>query len=146
VGVLREDTNGPEGAPRLNDLGSLAALMSRSGLAVDLDVDLTPHHQSVLPAGLEPALYRLVQESLTNVIRHSHADRAEVRVRADDDRALRVTVLDRGPWREDPRPGSGHGIAGMRERLGALGGTVTAGRHADGFRVEAVVPLEGCAV
>jgi signal transduction histidine kinase len=146
VGVLREDPGGPVGAPRLEDLDALTELMSRSGLTVDLDVDLAPHHRSGLPTGLESALFRLVQESLTNVVRHSLADRAEVRVRADGDAAVRVSVVDRGPRRDDPRPGSGHGIAGMRERLAALGGTVTAGFHADGFRVEAVVPLEGCAV
>ncbi|MGZ8736863.1 MAG: sensor histidine kinase [Nocardioides sp.] len=146
VGVLREDLDGPEGAPRLDDLDGLTELMSRSGLAVDLSVDLAPHHRGSLPTGLESALYRLVQESLTNVVRHSLADRAEVRVRADGDAAVTVTVVDLGPRRDDPRPGSGHGIPGMRERLAVLGGTVTAGCHADGFRVEAVVPLEGCAV
>jgi signal transduction histidine kinase len=142
VGVLREDPEAPVTTPRLDDLHGLAGLMSRSGLRVDLDVDVPARTRASLPPGMEPALYRVVQECLTNVVRHSEADRAEVSVRSDP-RAVRVVVRDQGPPRPDPRPGSGHGIAGMRERLTELGGQVMAGRHADGYLVEAVVPIPG---
>ncbi len=76
------------------------------------------------------------------MVRHSHADRATVSVRSDA-AALHLRVEDDGPLRTEPRPGSGHGIAGMRERATSLGGTMTAGRRADGYLVEAVLPLQG---
>lgn len=142
VGVLREDVDVPLAAPSLEDLGALAELMSRSGLAVDLRLDVPAPTRAHLPTELGAALYRLVQESLTNVVRHSHADRATVSVRSDA-AALHLRVEDDGPFRTEPRPGSGHGISGMRERATSLGGTVTAGRRADGYLVEAVLPLQG---
>lgn len=142
VGVLREDAHGQVAAPSLEDLESLAELMSRSGLAVDLRLDVPARTRAHLPAEVGAALYRLVQESLTNVVRHSHADRATVSVRTDP-AALHLRVEDEGPVRTDPRPGSGHGIPGMCERATSLGGTVTAGRRADRYVVEAVLPLAG---
>lgn len=142
VGVLREDPEAPVTTPRLDDLHALAGLMSRSGLRVELDVDVPDRTRESLPAELEPALYRVVQECLTNVVRHSQATRAQVCVHGAPGR-VRVTVRDEGPRRAEPRPGSGHGIAGMRERLAELGGALTAGRHAEGYLVEAVVPIPG---
>ncbi|MEV5691605.1 sensor histidine kinase [Micromonospora globbae] len=97
-------------------------------------------HRRVLPAAVELAGYRIVQESLTNVVRHAEADRATVRLAYGDD-ALRVTVSDdgRGPATGD---GAGRGLVGMRERAAAVGGTFAAGAGADGgFEVRAVLPV-----
>jgi signal transduction histidine kinase len=145
VDVLRDDggETGPDvtGAG-LDELPALAGLMSRSGLDVRLDLDLPAGLRPALAPGAEPAVYRLVQESLTNVVRHSHAARVDVTVRAGDGQ-LRVRVHDHGPRRDHPRPGSGHGIAGMRERVTALGGVLDAAPHGDGYLVEALVPLGG---
>jgi signal transduction histidine kinase len=138
VTVLRDDEAVDLPAPRLDGLTHLAALMSGSGLDVDLVVEL-PESDTV-PGEQQAAIYRVVQESLTNVLRHSHADRVRVHVTGDG-QCLRCIVSDPGPRREEPRPGSGHGLSGMQERLEALGGQVSAGRDGDGFRVEVVLPL-----
>ena len=142
IEVLRDDVDLAVPPPRLVELRVLADLMSRSGLHVELAVDAPPDDVAVWPPGLEAAFYRVVQESLTNVLRHSHADRAHVALRrtADD---VRCSVRDDGPRRAEPRPGSGHGILGMQERLAEFGGTVTTSADGTGFGVEAVVPLAG---
>lgn len=142
VEVLREDSGVPAATPRLDDLEALSDLMSRSGLQVDLRLDVPARTRSQLPAELGPTVYRLVQESLTNVIRHSAAAKASVQVR-NDPHGLHVRIVDDGPVRTMRRPGSGHGISGMRERVMALGGTVTAQPHGDGYLVEASLPLIG---
>ena len=92
-----------------------------------------------LPTQVGAAAYRIVQESLTNVLRHAGTDAASVVVRASDT-ALEVEVIDRGSG--GPPGADGSGISGMRERAVALGGTLDAGPVADGgFRVRAVLPL-----
>ena len=85
------------------------------------------------------AAYRIVQESLTNVLRHADAEQASVTVRSADGELV-VSVTDRGQGGHPA--GDGTGIRGMRERTAALGGTFEAGPTADGFRVEARLPLE----
>ncbi|MFO7279194.1 MAG: histidine kinase [Thermoanaerobacterales bacterium] len=97
-----------------------------------------------LPAGVEAAAFRIVQESLTNVVRHARATRVRVRVRRTDDE-LEVQVDDdgQGPPGGDGRA-AGRGITGMAERAHALGGTLEAGpRPGRGFRVRARLPLGG---
>jgi len=98
-----------------------------------------------LPAGVEAAAFRIVQESLTNVVRHARATRVRVRVRRTDDE-LEVQVDDDGqgpPGGGDGRA-AGRGITGMAERAHALGGTLEAGpRPGRGFRVRARLPLGG---
>jgi signal transduction histidine kinase len=100
-----------------------------------------------LPAGVDLAAFRIAQEALTNVVRHAQATRVTVRVRRTDDE-LEVQVDDDG--RGVPRGtrgdegDAGRGIAGMRERALALGGTLEAGpRPGRGFRVRARFPLRG---
>ncbi|MCM6771883.1 histidine kinase [Nocardia sp. CDC159] len=97
-----------------------------------------------LPSGLQTTVYRIIQESLTNVIKHAGRCEASVTVRRDS-RHLRVTVSNRGNDTAAPPSadglGCGHGLLGMRERARLYGGTVTAGPRADGgYAVELIVP------
>ncbi|MPZ74888.1 MAG: sensor histidine kinase, partial [Nitriliruptorales bacterium] len=93
-----------------------------------------------LPDPVEAALYRVVQESLTNVMRHSERKEATVRVTYHDDRVV-VTVSNPAPG--GPAAGEGLGIAGMRKRVTALGGHFSVGPTPDGrFEVRAAIPTE----
>jgi signal transduction histidine kinase len=137
LGAARED--GP--APEENGLGDLAALVDRacaSGLPVELRLDDT----TGVPADLGGVAYRVVRESLTNVMRHAGRTTAEVTVGATDGHLV-VAVADRG-HRSPPAAGRGHGIPGMRDRVEAAGGSFTAGpRDGGGFEVTARIPLPG---
>jgi signal transduction histidine kinase len=132
------ETDG-EPQPGVAQLDDLAASLRATGLRVDLRRDTTD-----LPAAVDLSAYRIVQESLTNTLRHSHATRAQVSVHAGDG-SVRVEIRDDGPPRAAGRvDGSGRrGIVGMRERARLLGGTLDAGPLPDGgFRVRAELPLE----
>jgi signal transduction histidine kinase len=95
-----------------------------------------------LPAAVDAAAYRIVQESLTNVARHASPATATVRVDYQPD-AMVLEIADTGAGQAPARP-AGSGIAGMRERAAAVGGTLQAGPGADGgFLVRASLPLEG---
>jgi signal transduction histidine kinase len=141
--ILREEGERAPRSPtstlaRLDDLVSQAAA---AGLEVraETDGDVRP-----LPFGVDVAAFRIVQEALTNVTRHARGATATVRVSYGDE-ALTVEVDDdgRGP-RTDGSEGTGKGIVGMRERVGALGGELQAGpRPEGGFRVRAKLPLSG---
>ena len=145
VGILRVD----EGANRqpLPSLERLPALVDEArgaGLAVQLDVEGRPVQ---LPAGLELAAYRLVQEALTNVRKHAPGSRAKVLLRYEPDR-LRIEITNEAEAPDTARgpivtsTGSGHGLIGMRERVQLYDGRMQAGPvTGGGFRVEAVLPL-----
>ncbi|MEU2348422.1 sensor histidine kinase [Modestobacter sp. NPDC049651] len=142
LGVLR-DGGGEEYAPQpdVAAIGQLVADVQASGLDVDLIVEGSPQP---MPAGPQLAAYRIVQESLTNVLKHAGpASRAWVRLawRAD---ALEVAVLDDGRGASAAiaeSDGKGQGLHGMRERAQLHGGRLTAGpRHGGGFSVSAVLP------
>jgi signal transduction histidine kinase len=125
--------------PGLDRLDDLAAQVRAAGLAVVVTVDGPP---APLPAGIDLSAYRIVQEALTNTLRHAHARSVEVTVRHRPD-AVEIDVLDDG--RAPPRAtdGPGYGIIGMRERATVLGGTLEAGSTAHGgFRVRAHLPLD----
>jgi signal transduction histidine kinase len=94
-------------------------------------------------AGIDLAAYRVVQEALTNALKHG-GGHTEVTLRYDDDQ-LAVTVSDRGDGAPGPRvEGGGHGLVGMRERVRVIGGEVQAGpRSGGGFEVHARLPLQG---
>lgn len=131
--LLRHGDAAPRSpAPRLTDLPALIDVVRSSGLDVRLDLAETPP----LPAAVELAAYRIVQEALTNVTRHAAARHATVSVGYDGGVTVEVT--------DDGVGGAavpGNGIAGMRERATALGGTVTAEPLPDsGFRVVAHLP------
>ncbi|BCB87593.1 two-component sensor histidine kinase [Phytohabitans suffuscus] len=122
------------GLARLDDL---VARMSETGVPVKVEVSGEPPD---LPAAVDLAAYRVVQESLTNVLRHAGAATATVRL-AYLPREVSVEVVDTGRGAAGP-PGGGHGLVGMRERIAALGGDFTAGpAEGGGFRVYARVPL-----
>jgi signal transduction histidine kinase len=125
-------------APTLAGLPALVARTRTAGLAIELSTTGAPRP---LPAGVELTAYRVVQEALTNVVRHAGATR--VRVRLDYRPAcLTVTVTDDG--RGAPSPAvPGHGIVGMRERVALYGGEFTAGPAPRGYRVTATLPAEG---
>lgn len=137
--VLRQSG---ERAPRTPTTGldRLDALVERTrsaGLAVDLTVDGA---QRPLPAGVDLAAFRIVQEALTNVIRHAQAGHVTVRVGyRPEELAVEVDDDGIGPAGAD---GAGNGIVGMRERASALGGDLSAGpRPGGGFRVHARLPF-----
>jgi signal transduction histidine kinase len=138
LGFLRADEAPLKPAPGLDRLVDLADPARTAGIHVDFEVD----QDLALPAAMASAVYRIVQESLTNVVRHSGASRVAVRVTGASD-AVTVVVEDDGRAAVSRAPGHGGGIVGMRERAELFGGTFTGGPlPAGGFRVEAVLPRE----
>jgi signal transduction histidine kinase len=141
VTVLREPTEGTDLTPQpgLATLPELVERARRTGLEVELTVQ---GEDRPLPVGLDLAAYRIIQEALTNVRRHSRATRARVRL-ALDRRHLCIEVDDDGPSRPpDHGGGTGHGLIGMRERAALYGGRIEAGPCGTGYGVRAVLPLE----
>ncbi|MBI5231233.1 MAG: sensor histidine kinase [Coriobacteriales bacterium] len=140
LGVLRgtdEDAEfGP--APRLDAIETLASAVGDAGLEVVVDADFDELDD--IPTVVQTSAYRIVQESLTNVVRHAGATKAAVRLAASND-SLAIDVVDDGRGVEEPL-GEGHGIGGMRERVHTLGGTFSAGPEpGGGFGVHATIPL-----
>jgi signal transduction histidine kinase len=142
--ALRSDDG--EGAPRrpaeaaLTDLDDLIAGVKGAGLPVELDMAAAPE---AIPAAVGHAGYRIVQEGLTNVLRHSTAAHASVRI-GQQDGVLLVEVVDDGQGSPVAGTGDGHGLLGMRERAAALGGSCEAGRvPGGGWRVRARIPIRG---
>jgi signal transduction histidine kinase len=124
--------------PRLSEVPALVARVRTSGLPVDLVVEGTPGR---LPPGAELAAYRIVQEALTNTLKHAGPGAsASVRL-CHADNALQIDVLDDGRGASTPDDGGGQGLHGMRERVAVYGGSVSAGpRSGGGFHVRAVLP------
>jgi signal transduction histidine kinase len=126
--------------PGPDRLGALAdAFREQTGVATDLVLDGEPRE---LPSDARLAVYRTAQEALTNVRRHAHAARVDLRLRYADD-GIRLTVQDHGEGRVNghaSEAGLGYGLTGMRERAELLGGRLAAAPTADGFRVELFLP------
>jgi signal transduction histidine kinase len=145
LGVLRQDSESQASlapVPGLADLDGLLGEVAKAGLAVRLRVEGTP---SQLPAGVDLSAYRIVQEALTNVVKHAGPARAQVVV-GYGDQEVRVEVTDDGRGAvtsaSDGRVERGHGLIGMRERVAAFGGDLEVGpRPGGGFRVVARLPL-----
>ena len=143
LGVLREPDDQPALAPQpgIADLTALAADVRAVGLPVRLTIT---GDQRGLPPAVDVSAYRIVQEALTNVLKHAGPAHAEVALECGLD-AVTIDVTDDGAGAAaDPRPYPGHGLAGMRERVGILGGELTAGpRPGAGYAVHARLPLSG---
>ncbi|MER6944209.1 histidine kinase [Nonomuraea sp. NPDC000554] len=130
--------DGLEPQPGLDQLGNLVERVRAAGTPVSLTVSLPP---GPLPTGVELAAYRVVQEALTNTIKHASGAEASV-VIGHDDGWLEIEVTDTGGERAAPsRAGTGHGLIGLRERLALYGGTLDAGpRAGGGYQIRARLP------
>jgi len=140
VGMLREDGEdelSPQ--PGLDDLPHLAAQVREAGLPVELAIE---GDKRPLPVGIELSAYRIVQEALTNALKHAGNATALVHVRYGDD-TLELEIIDDGPGTAAPiATGGGHGLTGMRERVALYGGRIDTGHKASGgFRVRVLLPV-----
>ncbi|MDK1472325.1 sensor histidine kinase [Streptomyces sp. 549] len=151
LGVLRSG-EGPQGGeyvpqPGVEQLADLVDQVRGAGLPVDFRIEGTPRP---LPSGVELTAYRIVQEALTNTRKHGGPDAgATVRLNYGD-RELRLLAEDDGRgsqaelYEEGGVDGQGHGLIGMRERVGMIGGTLRTGpRPGGGFQISAELPLKG---
>jgi signal transduction histidine kinase len=140
LGILRSEDEqlaiGPQ--PGLGSLQSLVEQVRASGLPVELRIEGEPVH---LPAGIDLSAYRIVQEALTNVVKHAGEAAASVVIRYEA-HALELDVVDDGRGRAMSLNGSGHGLIGMRERVALYGGTLKTGtRDSGGYAVRARLPF-----
>ena len=138
LAVLRDDTQQADLAPvpGAGQIARLAETTTASGLAVELSMD---GPVQAMPGVIGTAAYRVVQESLTNVLRHSRATAARVRLVSGPDGSVLLEVGDDGPGRPRATAGTGVGIRGMRERVVSTGGTFQASpTSGGGFLVRAV--------
>jgi signal transduction histidine kinase len=143
LGVLGSTEEGAAMAPqpRLEELHPLIARAREAGLPVTI---ASEGERRPLPAGAEAAVYRVVQEALTNAMKHAPGAPTEVVLRWDEE-SLEVSVTDSGPGGAHAAalPGGGHGIVGMRERVRVYGGELSARpRAGGGFVVRARIPLQ----
>jgi signal transduction histidine kinase len=151
LALLRAPEHGADSRPQpsLAELDELVTGYRDAGLPVRLDVIGEPQP---LPGGVELSVYRIVQEALTNVLKHSHptrvtvtlafrGSRVELEVVDDGTTAERGAAAQRSSNERSAR-GSGHGLVGMRERVAVLGGELETGRRlGGGFRVAARLPV-----
>jgi signal transduction histidine kinase len=140
LGILRSEDEqlaiGPQ--PGLASLESLVEQMRETGQAVELRVEGEPVH---LSAGIDLSAYRIVQEALTNVVKHAGDAAAKVVIRYAP-RALELEIVDDGRGGSAGVNGSGHGLIGMRERVALYGGTLVAGpTNGGGYAVRATLPI-----
>ncbi|WP_307078761.1 sensor histidine kinase [Streptomyces canus] len=137
IGILRDGDHEPSAVPTLDGLTALVDGARANGLDVTLDAC----HHGAVPAPVELAAYRIVQESLTNALKHACPGRVRVSL-AQRDGELTVAVSSPYGDRDGPRaPGSGAGLVGMRERAALLGGTFDAGPDGPHWTVRATLPL-----
>jgi signal transduction histidine kinase len=144
LGLMRSTEDAACGSelPNLSRAEELAERARRAGATVDLD---TEGDLESLPAGLQLTSYRIVQEALTNVLKHARGAATEVAIRRTA-RSLEVEVTDRGGPPATGRARPGHGLVGMRERVALYGGELEAGPlPGGGFSVHARFPLGGLA-
>jgi signal transduction histidine kinase len=140
LGVLRDtdEETGLAPQPGISELGALADTVRATGLPVNLVIDGDP---AALPAAVDVSAYRIVQEALTNVLKHAGSARADVTIGCADE-AVTIEITDDGTEPRQQTRADGHGLAGMRERVAIFGGEFHAGPRAGrGFAVQARLPL-----
>jgi signal transduction histidine kinase len=141
LGVLRsaDDVGVYAPQPGIEQLGDLLEQVRAAGLPVTLTVEGVPRE---MPTGLALAVYRIIQESLTNTRKHGGPDvRASVGLMFTDD-CLVLKISDNGRGAAAPGDGAGHGLVGMRERVNVFGGTLATGAQSNGgYAVEAILPF-----
>ena len=141
LGAMRSDGDNLELAPQpgLDGLDTLADEVSRAGLPVQVHVEGSP---VALPSGVDLSAYRIVQEALTNALKHARASQADVTIRYEP-AELQLEVRDDGVGTAKS-DGLGHGLVGIRERVKIYGGEMTAGAtNGRGFVLSARLPLGG---
>ena len=139
VGMLRGDGDDPLAPqPGLDDLPALVSQVGEAGLPVELRVEGEPR---TLPAGIELSAYRIVQEALTNALKHAGDAHAKVRVHYGPD-SLELEIVDDGKPAPTSAPSGGHGLVGMRERVALYGGRFDARQRTNGgFAVRVLLPI-----
>jgi len=139
LGMLRGDANEPlTPQPGLTDVSILVDQLREAGLPVELHVE---GERRELPVGLELSAYRIVQEALTNALKHAGEARASVDIRYGTD-SLELEIADDGSGATTPVSSGGHGLVGMRERVALYGGHLDAGRRpSGGFAVRVLLPI-----
>jgi signal transduction histidine kinase len=144
LGAMRRDGDELDLAPQpgLESLDALVTQVARAGLAVDLQIEGEPFP---LPRALDLSAYRIVQEGLTNALKHAHAARADVLIRYGAD-ALQIEIRNDGNGAtpdDRERDGQGYGLVGVRERVKLYGGEMTARTLSDGgFLLTTRIPIE----
>ena len=140
LGLMRTDEDGPELAPQpgIDDVPRLVEQLRETGLAVELEMN---GERRALPPGVDLAAYRIVQEALTNVLKHAGPACAQIALRFGE-RELELHISDDGRGALNGQGGSGHGLVGMRERVSLYGGSLEAGSADEGgFTVRATLPI-----
>ena len=139
LGMLRSDANEPlTPQPGLTDVPTLVTQLREAGLPVELEVE---GERRELPVGIELSAYRIVQEALTNALKHAGQARAWVKIRYGSD-SLELEIADDGIGGASPAASGGHGLVGMRERVALYGGRLDAGRRpSGGFAVRVLLPI-----
>jgi signal transduction histidine kinase len=141
LAAMRREGDGAELTPQpgLDGLNSLVDEIGRAGLPVQLHVDGEPYQ---LPRAIDLSAYRIVQEGLTNALKHARATKADVTVRYGSDE-VQLEVRDDGIG-NSTTDGLGHGLVGIRERVKIYGGEMSAGReNGGGFVLSTRLPLGG---
>jgi signal transduction histidine kinase len=142
LGMLRrsDDELALAPQPSLRHLAELVAQVREAGMPVDLRIEGEP--RPIAP-GIDLSAYRIVQEALTNALKHAGPAHARVTVRYGD-KALDIEIADDGAGSSDAAPADGHGLVGMRERVALFGGDLATGQRRDGgYAVRARLPLAG---
>jgi signal transduction histidine kinase len=141
LGIMRTESERPALAPQpgLGTLPELVEQVRQSGLPVELTVEGTPVK---LPAGVDLSAYRIVQEALTNTLKHAGPAHAWVAVRYEGE-DVEIEVANDGA-NDGVNDGGGHGLVGMRERVALCGGELRSGpRPGGGFKISARLPVAG---
>jgi signal transduction histidine kinase len=142
LGLLRLDSADAPGHAPQPAIAEIPALVAQARAAgVDIELVIEDRRHSPIPVGVDLSAFRIVQEAVTNVMRHAPSSHCRVRVQVGDD-MLELRITDDGPTNGSATGGAGHGLVGMRERVALFGGELFAGPvPGGGFAVRATLPL-----